>query len=634
MQYRRDSARVDRARPAHRLYRQLRAVSVALARQPVAFSVPDDVPAYAAVAHAAAALDRPLLDVPRLRRRIDAARLAVATAIFTAALWAWDGAVPADTRIAALAFAGAAAWTAIAFAGRTWQGAVLRATLAAQVAVDLLLATASVHVTGGAASQFAALYVLAITEAALLLPTGGAFLAAAGACALYSAEVIRWRPVHTGAPGVALALQLGVFAAVALGATLVGARLRQAGSGGEQLAAALARARHEARIEASDVLRNMPSGIVTVDAAGRLLFANPAAAALLGVPGGHTDDAVELLSQLRLVAPALGVLITRAAVDGQRTIRAEVAVARGDGTSATVGVTTTASDGVATAIFSDITDTKRVAALHLRAERLEAVAELAASLAHEIRNPLASIRSAVEQLAGLATRAPACDAADPDDVRGDVRTLAALTVRESDRLSRLLGEFLDFTRARVTRLESLDLTAAVRAAAGLAAAHPDASRVRVAVTEGGPAAGDALVDADPELLHRALFNLVLNATQAARSAVTVGVHVPHAAELPVGLAFASGALAVRVSDDGGGVPSEVTDRLFEPFVTTKAGGSGLGLAIVQRAVEAHGGVVLVDAGGAGRGASFTVVLPRAGSRIGRMDRWTPAVPLLAVPPLA
>ena len=599
-------------------YRQLRAVSVALPRQPSL-----ELPVFESTA----------LDVPLLRRRIDVARLAVATAIFTAALWAWDGAVPADTRIAALAFAGAAGWTAVAFAGRAWEGRVLRSALVAQVVVDLSLATASVHVTGGAASQFAALYVLAITEAALLLPTGGAFLAAAGACALYSAEVISWRPGHVGAAGVALGLQLGVFAAVALGATLVGARLRQAGTGGERLAAALAHARHEARVaarvEASDVLRNMPSGIVTVDAGGRLLFANPAAAALLGVVLDPADGDGASLARLSAVAPGLAAFIARAAVDGERTTRAEVGVVRPDGVAATVGVTTTASDGIATAIFSDITDTKRVAALHLRAERLEAVAELAASLAHEIRNPLASIRSAVEQLARLVVQplVPGADA--DDDVRDDVRTLAGLTVRESDRLSRLLGEFLDFARARVTRLESLELGAVVRGAVELAATHPDAARVRVTVRAAGDVSG-LVVDADRELLHRALFNLVLNAVQAARAAVLVDVYVPRASELPVGLAFAAGALAVRVEDDGCGVSPEVADRVFEPFVTTRSGGSGLGLAVVQRAVEAHGGVVLVDAGGAGRGAAFTLVLPRAGSGVGRMDRWTPVLAGLAV----
>src|SRR5439155_1381753 len=105
-----------------------------------------------------------------------------------------------------------------------------------------------------------------------------------------------------------------------------------------------------------------------------------------------------------------------------------------------------------TAIFTDISDSKRLEELHLRAERLEAVAELSASLAHEIKNPLASIRSSVEQL-GRAKRA------HPDE-----KFLTGLVVRESDRLSRLLSEFLDFSRVRATECRPLDLHAVAAAA--------------------------------------------------------------------------------------------------------------------------------------------------------------------------
>ena len=99
----------------------------------------------------------------------------------------------------------------------------------------------------------------------------------------------------------------------------------------------------------------------------------------------------------------------------------------------------------ATAIFQDISDQKRIDVLHLRAERLEGIAELSASLAHEIKNPLASIRSSVEQI----SRMPA--------VSDDQKTLTALVMRESDRLSRLLSEFLDFARVRVARTGPVDL---------------------------------------------------------------------------------------------------------------------------------------------------------------------------------
>src|SRR4029077_19044868 len=109
-----------------------------------------------------------------------------------------------------------------------------------------------------------------------------------------------------------------------------------------------------------------------------------------------------------------------------------------------IGLTTTTIEGPkgemprVTAIFADISDSKRLEELHLRAERLEAVAELSSSLAHEIKNPLASIRSSVEQLS-RSTRANA-----------DERFVGGVIVRETDRLSRLLTEFLDFSRVRVT----------------------------------------------------------------------------------------------------------------------------------------------------------------------------------------
>ena len=129
----------------------------------------------------------------------------------------------------------------------------------------------------------------------------------------------------------------------------------------------------------------------------------------------------------------------------ERVTRGEAAITV-NGRTFPIGFTTTtmSADGTpgnmsGTVIFQDISDNKRLEELRLRAERLEAVAELSASLAHEIKNPLASIRSAVEQ---LGSRARATE---------DERVLATLIVRESDRLSRLLSEFLDFARVRVTR---------------------------------------------------------------------------------------------------------------------------------------------------------------------------------------
>ena len=118
------------------------------------------------------------------------------------------------------------------------------------------------------------------------------------------------------------------------------------------------------------------------------------------------------------------------------------------------------------------------------------------------------------------------------------------------------------------------------------------------------------VEGDSDLLQRAVFNLMLNAVQAAPPSgrVTIEVVSLTVDETPSGLSFDRGAIALRVTDDGPGIPEQVRDSLFEPFITTKPGGSGLGLSIVHRAIEAHNGVVFVDS--SDTGTRFTVLLPK------------------------
>jgi signal transduction histidine kinase len=240
--------------------------------------------------------------------------------------------------------------------------------------------------------------------------------------------------------------------------------------------------------------------------------------------------------------------------------------------------------------------------LHLRAERLEAVAELSASMAHEIKNPLASIRSAVEQIA-----------ASPRTGE-DERVLMELVQRESDRLSRLLTSFLDFARVDGPHVRRVDIVAIATNASELAKAHPDRLE-HVRIEYDLPRTG-LEVAGDEDMLHRALFNLVLNAIQASPEHGVVRIEattlLPHQLDSHAP-AFARGAVAVRVIDQGVGIPDDVRPKLFHPFFSTKRGGSGLGLAIVHRAIEAHNGVVVVDhdpAGTPARGARFTVLLPR------------------------
>lgn len=544
---------------------------------------------------------RAVLEPRRLLFWIYVGRLAVASANFTWALAFALFADPTSTLIAAGALITTMGLTAISFVrtevNRKKAGPGF---LYVQFVHDLLLITAIVHITGGGDSQFAALYILVNAAAALLLPIGSSLLLAIFGSVLYVGDAFL---VSGGDLSTPLLLQLVVFVLVAVGTGYIAARLQEAGEGREKLQAELA----SVQLRAADILTNIRAGIITVDDLGRLLYANPSAAALLEMPL-DTMIGTAILSRVEEAAPSVAEAISAHIGERRSSNRSEGVLVR-NGREIPLGITTTSVSGdlrqvggATTVILQDISDEKRVETLRLRAQRLEAVAELSASLAHEIKNPLASIRSAVEQ---ISTR----DAASADD-----RTLGALIVRESDRLSRLLSEFLDFARVQAARRERLDMRDIVRGAAALAVTHPD-RHDQVHVTLDLPEQ-PMETDGDEDLLHRAVFNLALNAVQASSGTMTVTISVRRLApaEQPSGLPFHADAIAIEVRDEGGGIPSDITDRLFDPFITTKPGGSGLGLAVVHRAIEAHRGVILVDSDR--NGTRFTVLLPAAADHPG------------------
>jgi len=460
-----------------------------------------------------------------------------------------------------------------------------------QALVDLGLVTTILHFTGQPQSAFPALYVLVVAAYSLLMPPAWVAVTAILASLLFLGDTI-W--THGASLDTVSWAQIGVFNLVFAIVAVLGHRLREAGMEQATLATELQRV----RLEADDILRNIRSGVLTVDGFGRLAFINPTAERLLDLDGealiGHP-----VLDQLKTRSSELWAAAVAGIRNGRKISRGEGMVVQGAGRMFPIGLSTTTFRQEAqeapsvTAIFTDISDLKEVQELHMRAERLEAVAELSASLAHEIRNPLASIRSSVEQLARSKH-------ADEDE-----RFLSGLIVRESDRLSRLLSEFLDFARVRATHFAPVDLHSVVVAVVRLIRAHPDCRPDAVITVEGG----HTLLEGDEDLLHRVAANLVLNAVQAARGPIriTVNVSVAQPTEIPHGTDLEH-SVRLQIRDNGPGIPEEVRERLFQPFVSGRSGGSGLGLAIVQRAVEAHRGLVLVDSG-PGSGTTFTIFLP-------------------------
>jgi two-component system sensor histidine kinase PilS (NtrC family) len=483
-------------------------------------------------------------------------------------------------------------FTAYGFYIVHWRGRRVGKTfLLLQAVVDLIVVTLVVHFAGQPTSAFPALYVLVVAAYALLMPPATGALTAILASALFLGDTL-W--TRADAPDAAFWAQMIVFNLVFAIVAVLGHRLREAGMEQETLATELQRV----RLEADDILRNIRSGVLTVDGLGRLAFINPTAERLLDLEG-EALIGLPVLDQLKVRSAELWAATVAGIRSGRKISRGEGMVSHQTGRSFPIGLSTTTFRQEAqeapsvTAIFTDISDLKEVQELQARAERLESVAALSASLAHEIRNPLASIRSSVEQLARAAH-------ADEDE-----RFLAALIVRESDRLSRLLSEFLDFARVRATQFVPVDVHSVVTAVVRLVRAHPECRPDAEIMIEGSR----TMMEGDEDLLHRVITNLVLNAVQAARGPIRITVSVASVStgEIPHGTNLEH-AVRLQVRDDGPGIPEEIRDRLFDPFVSGRTGGSGLGLAIVQRAVEAHRGLVLVDSG-PGVGTTFTIFMP-------------------------
>jgi signal transduction histidine kinase len=212
---------------------------------------------------------------------------------------------------------------------------------------------------------------------------------------------------------------------------------------------------------------------------------------------------------------------------------------------------------------------------------LARLGQMAAVLAHEIKNPLAGVRGAI-QVIGARLPKDSKDAAVVKEI-----------VTRIDALNELMTDLLLFARPPQPKPMPVDITALVKATADLLGSDPQLAGVQVTIAGSAP----ALV-ADGDLLKIVFENLMVNAAQAMRGRGTIDVSVVSQAE----------ACQVVIADDGPGIPSEVREQVFTPFFTTKARGSGLGLPTAKRLVEAHGGTIAIACPPAG-GTTVTIVLP-------------------------
>ena len=459
--------------------------------------------------------------------------------------------------------------------------------------LDLAIVTAVVASTGGARSMFAFLYVMLVTAACVTLSRTGGLTIAAIASSLYTALVFG-RTVFPmtsffEVPEESTALE--IMTMFANGATFLVVAI-VAGGFAERFRSTRAELETQRKnlenLEAFKdlVFESVGTGLIAIDREQRITAFNRTAAIITGVPVTRAmgrrwhmvfGDVVSLSALEAAVAAGHGA-----------GTRQELTLQREEGPGTPVRMTFSAlvgADGERLGLICACDDLSTIRAMEDRlrhADRLATLGRLSANIAHEIRNPLASLTGAIEV---LASQGPT----------GELRErLANIVLKESGRLNTILRDFLEYARpaplarARVNVSETIDEILVLLE-------HREAAAA-VKVVRELPASLEW--DVDPQQFRQAMWNLCLNAVQA----------MPDGGELRVSARAEDDSLVVTVEDSGHGIGGSDVAHVFEPFFSTKPGGSGLGLALVHRILQDHGGDVDVDSTPGG-GSTFTLRMP-------------------------
>jgi two-component system sensor kinase FixL len=344
----------------------------------------------------------------------------------------------------------------------------------------------------------------------------------------------------------------------------------------------------EARLRS--VVESAVDGIVVIDARGTIEAFNQGAERLFGYTAAEVID-----QNIRMLMPSPyreehDGYLARYLTTGEKRIIGigrEVTAMRKDGTTfpvqLAVGEMSVAGDRKFTGIIHDLSARVRAEEQLREQAALVRLGEMAAVIAHEVKNPLAAVRGAI-QVIGTRLVAGSREASVITDI-----------IARIDTLNLLVKDLLLFARPPQPKPMAIDVVTLLSTTANLLA--EDAAHRDVRITISGTA---SKIMADAELLKIVFVNLFINSAQAMQGHGAIGVIV----------AVEAGACRIVIADSGPGIPAEVRDKLFTPFVTTKARGTGLGLSTVKRLVEAHHGQIRVDSPPGG-GTSITIDLPLA-----------------------
>ena len=470
-----------------------------------------------------------------------------------------------------------------------------------QALIDVAFISILVFATGGYDSVFSFMYVLVILLGSLELHMKGALvwalLSSAGYALLLYLQMKRILiPPGSEEPQILLSQFVRAAGIHCSGFFLTGVL---SGFLGEDIRRG--RERVQVRDEVirkletfhKNVIDNIPSGILTTDLDGRINLMNATACSILGTRPEELSG--------RPLEEIFGGVVAQGEPEWRedpQSPRPEIRFVRPDGAETFLGFSSSQMkdpDGGAignVVIFQDLAPIKRMEERIRIADRLAGVGELAAGLAHEIRNPLASIAGSSQ----LLRESPA--------VPEDAATLLEIIDRESQRLNGLISDFLSYTGNSLRNVSTVPVTSLLREV--VEAVRAGEGREKGVHVE-SKAAKELQVTGDSEQLKQVVWNLVRNAVQATppggRILVDAFEQIRHGVRYVV----------LTVADTGAGISPEDMEKMFNPFFTTKEGGTGLGLSISQRIVHYHKGFIEARSH-PGEGSTFSVILPALGGR--------------------
>jgi two-component system sensor histidine kinase PilS (NtrC family) len=471
-----------------------------------------------------------------------------------------------------------------------------------QFAVDALLVSAFIHVTGGVTSNFSSLYLLPIIAASMIRYRRVAVQLAAFSAVMYlglvAAQYIdpsfplarRFSPeVDLPTARVAqytVAINLGGFIAVALLAGSLADSLRSAGA---RLEDASHRIR-DLRAFNEYVINSLLSGLMTTDEQGRILTCNRAASAIVGVPASQVigGDVVQVMQMPEAVRTRV------AALTAGRSLKIDCQHRTPGGRVIDIGFTasTLTFPGGGSGYlwsFQDVTDVRRLERDARLRQRLAAVGEMAAGIAHEIRNPLASMSGSIQV---LRQELPLTE---------DQSQLMDIVLRESERLNDTIKSFLAYARPQRLAVTRLDMGKVVQDAS-LLLRNSEEVRSHHVIDVDLPA-GPVWCEADENQVRTIVWNLATNGLRAMAGGGHLRLSVT-SEQAPEGDEW----VVLAVQDEGCGIPAEHLDGIFQPFWSSFERGTGLGLAIVHRVVTDYNGAINVSSE-VGVGTIMSVRLP-------------------------